>query len=235
MNDMRTADPYRDTSVIDARAPRFNQAFVATMAWFSVATGSWVPLLVAGSQLAIGLFFGRRYCLPCVFYFEVVQPRFGEGKIEDSRAPRFANIIGAVFLLSGALAGILGFPFLSLALGGVVGMLATLAVVTGLCVGCEMYKVGARLRGVTHKTLVRLDLADFAIAGSDGGGGDLVVEFEHPLCSDCQELGKRLEAKGTRVVRVDVSKRADLARKYGVAHVPLALRVREDGSVLGTV
>ncbi len=232
MNVMRTADPYRDLSVIDARAPRFNQAFVATMAWLSVATGSFVPLLVAGGQLAIGLFFGRRFCLPCVFYFEIVQPRFGEGKIEDSRAPRFANVVGAVFLLSGALAGILGFPFVSLALGGVVGLLATLAVVTGLCVGCEMYKIGARLRGVTHKTLVRLDLADFAVTGE---AGELVVEFEHPLCSDCQELGKRLEAKGTRVVHVDVSKRADLAKKYGVAHVPLALRVREDGSVLGTV
>lgn len=232
MNVMRTADPYADTSVIDARAPRFNQAFVASMAWLSVATGSFVPLLVAGGQLAIGLFFGRRYCLPCVFYFEVVQPRFGEGRIEDSRAPRFANIVGAVFLLSGALAGVLGFPFVSLALGGVVGLLATLAVVTGLCVGCEMYKLGARLRGVTHKTLVRLDLADFAVPAE---GGDLVVEFEHPLCSDCQELGKRLEAKGARVVHVDVSKRADLARKYGVAHVPLALRVRADGSVLGTV
>ena len=232
MNVMRTADPYRDLSVIDARAPRFNQAFVATMAWLSVATGSFVPLLVAGGQLAIGLFFGRRFCLPCVFYFEIVQPRFGEGKIEDSRAPRFANVVGAVFLLSGALAGILGFPFVSLALGGVVGLLATLAVVTGLCVGCEMYKIGARLRGVTHKTLVRLDLADFPITGE---AGELVVEFEHPLCSDCHELGKRLEAKGTRVVHVDVSKRADLAKKYGVAHVPLALRGREDGSVLGTV
>ena len=33
---MRTADPYRDTDVIDARAPRFNQAVIGLLALVAV-------------------------------------------------------------------------------------------------------------------------------------------------------------------------------------------------------
>jgi thioredoxin-like negative regulator of GroEL len=59
-----------------------------------------------------------------------------------------------------------------------------------------------------------------------------VVAFSHPLCSDCQELSRRLEGEGRAPVVVDVSRRPDLARKYGVAVVPLAVAVGPDGRVL---
>jgi hypothetical protein len=63
---VRTADPYGDLDVIDARAPRFNQATVGIGALVAVLTGSWPLLAVLAAQLGIGLRFGRRYCLPCV-------------------------------------------------------------------------------------------------------------------------------------------------------------------------
>src|SRR3982074_792023 len=94
----RQADPYRDSDVIDARAPRTNQAIVGTLSLLAVVTGWWPILGLLAGKLAIGLAFGRRYCLPCLLYFEVLQPRIGEGPIEDSRPPRFANAVGAVFL-----------------------------------------------------------------------------------------------------------------------------------------
>ena len=47
-------------------------------------------------QLLLGLTAGRWACLPCLAYFELVQPRFGEGPLEDSRPPRLANAIGTV-------------------------------------------------------------------------------------------------------------------------------------------
>ena len=75
----RTADPYRDLDVIDSRAPRFNQATVGLLALVAVLTGWWPILGLLAAQLAVGLTFGRRYCLPCLAYFELVQPRFGEG------------------------------------------------------------------------------------------------------------------------------------------------------------
>ncbi|MDQ3951352.1 MAG: DUF4395 domain-containing protein, partial [Actinomycetota bacterium] len=105
---LRTADPYRDLDVVDARAPRFNQGAVALATALSLVTGQpWIAGLM-GLQLAIGLTFGRRYCLPCVLYFEVVQPRFGEGPVEDARPPRFANVLGATFLIGASAAHLAG-------------------------------------------------------------------------------------------------------------------------------
>ena len=68
----RAADPYRDTSVIDARAPRFNQAVVGFVSVVAVTVGPWWLLALLAAQLAIGLTLGRRYCLPCLAYFELV-------------------------------------------------------------------------------------------------------------------------------------------------------------------
>ena len=95
----------------------------------------------------MGLLLGRRYCLPCVLYFEVIQPRFGEGPLEDSRPPRAANVVGLVVLSGAALAYALGSGTVGIALGLLVAALALLAAVTGFCTGCEAYKLGCLLRG----------------------------------------------------------------------------------------
>ena len=60
-----------------------------------------------------------------------------------------------------------------------------------------------------------------------------VVEFTHPLCTECIRLEGELREQGRRVLTVDVSKKPDLARKYGVAVVPVAVRVSADGTVVG--
>jgi len=143
----RTAHPYRDTAVIDARAPRFNQAVVGTVALVAVLTGWWPLLALLAAQLGIGLSLGRRYCLPCVVYFELVQPRIGEGPLEDSRPPRFANTIGFTVLSAASVSYLFGVPLLGAALGASVAGLALLAASTGFCLGCWIYKVIAPLRG----------------------------------------------------------------------------------------
>ncbi|MEB2313557.1 MAG: DUF4395 family protein [Sorangiineae bacterium] len=227
----RRADPWTDTSVIDARAPRFNQLVVASVSLVAAATGAWPLFGLLALQLVAGLLFGRKYCLPCRIYFELIQPRFGEGPLEDSRAPRFANIVGAVFLAAATLAYPAGFPRAGLALGLTVAALASLAVVTGLCVGCEAYRLIARLRGVKGGAMDRVDLAELGVSASR----ELVVLFTHPLCHECELVRPRLEADGHRVVAVDVSERPELAARYGVSIVPLAVEVRPDGVVLGVV
>jgi Domain of unknown function (DUF4395) len=143
----RAADPYRDTTVIDSRAPRFNQAVIGLLALVAVTIGPWWLLALLAAQLAIGLTIGRRYCLPCLAYFELVQPRFGEGPLEDARPPRFANLVGAVFLGAATVAFLAGWDGLGTALGALVAALALLASATGLCAGCEAYKLGYRLTG----------------------------------------------------------------------------------------
>ncbi|NUR76987.1 MAG: DUF4395 family protein [Thermoleophilia bacterium] len=143
----RRADPYRDLQVIDSRAPRTNQAVVGTVAVVALATGWWWLLAALALQLAIGLVAGRRYCLPCLLYFEVIQPRFGEGPLEDSRPPRAANVVGLVVLSAASAAYAAGWHLVGAALGLLVAGLALLAAVTGFCTGCEAYKLGCLLRG----------------------------------------------------------------------------------------
>lgn len=224
----RKADPYLDVDVIDERAPRFNQAVVASMCWIAVVTGAWWIAALMGLQLAVGLLFGRRYCLPCVFYFEVVQPLVGEGEIEDARPPRFANILGASFLGAASAAHVLGWSALGWTLIALVASLATLAVVTGFCMGCAFYRLGSRLRGIGSRSHDRLDLEDFRPARDS----QLVVQFTHPLCTDCRKLQRELESTGRDVEVIDVTRRSDLARKYGVSVVPQAFAVAPDGRVL---
>lgn len=224
----RTADPYGDLDVIDARAPRFNQATIGLLALVSFATGWWPLLGLLAAQLVVGLTLGRRWCLPCLAYFELVQPRVGEGPIEDSRPPRFANAIGVAVLGAASLAHAAGFSTLGWTLGLLVAALAIVAAATGLCAGCELYRFGARLRGVRSHRLDRIDLSDLGLSPN----GDVVVQFTHPLCSDCRALGLRLRDEGRRVVTVDVSRRPELARKYGVVLVPTAVAVNGKGAVV---
>jgi hypothetical protein len=143
----RLADPYRDLDVIDSRAPRFNQATIGAVSALAVTTGWWWLLAALGAQLVVGLTVGRRFCVPCLAYFELVQPRFGEGPLEDARPPRFANLVGAVFLLAAATAYVAGLDTLGGVLGGVVTALALLAAAIGFCTGCEAYKLGSFLLG----------------------------------------------------------------------------------------
>lgn len=141
------ADPYRNTDVIDAHAPRFNQTVIGSLAAVAVATGWWWLLAALAAQLIVGLTLGRRWCLPCLAYFELLQPLLGEGPLEDSRPPRFANMVGAAFLSAAALAYGLEAEVVGAVLGGLVAGLALLAAATGFCAGCEAYKLGYLLTG----------------------------------------------------------------------------------------
>ncbi len=224
---VRTADPYRDLAVIDSRAPRFNQGVVGVLSLAGVLTGWWWLFGVVAAQLALGLWRGRRWCLPCVAYFELVQPRVGEGPLEDSRPPRFANQVGATVTGAATIAGALGAPLLAAVLGGIVAALALLSAGTGFCTGCAIYRLGARLRGLRPGVVERLDLAELGVPAGRGA----VVQFTHPLCSDCHEVERRFRSAGETPVLVDVSRRPDLARRYRVHSVPFAVRVDAHGAV----
>jgi hypothetical protein len=225
----RTADPWRDTDVIDAWAPRFNQLVVGLVALAGAVFGWPLAWALMSAQLLIGLTLGRRFCVTCVAYFVLVQPRFGEGPLEDSRPPRLANAIGFAVLAVAALAWRLGAPALGTAFGALVAALALLAATSGFCAGCELYRLSARFRAISPRHHSHVEPADF---GSLNGHARTYVEFTHPLCYECREWQRRLEADPDPLVTVDVRERPDLARKYGVAVVPTVLAVSADGTVL---
>lgn len=145
----RRAHPYRDTTIIDERAPRTNQTVIGALAAVAVLVGPWWLLAILAAQLAIGLQFGRRFCLPCAFYFEVLQPIVGEGRLEDSRPPRFANMVGLAFLATASVLYLVGLDTAGAVLGLMVAALALLAATTGFCAGCSAYRIGYRLTGRT--------------------------------------------------------------------------------------
>jgi len=217
--------------VIDARAPRFNQAIIGGAALSAFLLGWWPLLALAALQLALTLTFGPRLCLACFLYFKLVRPRLGPGPVKDARPVRFANLVGLVFLSAASAAHLAGFPRLGWTLGLVVAGLALLAASTGLCVGCEMYRLLARLRGIGPRSVARIDLGEIGVSPQAG----LVVQFTHPRCSDCRTLEERLSAQGVPLALVDVTRHPDLARKYNISLVPLAFKVDTDGKVLARV
>lgn len=136
----RTVDPYRDTEVIDRDAPRTNQLVVGLVTLTALLLGQAWLVAVMFAQLVIGLTFGRRFCGPCVLYFELLQPRLGQGELEDSRPPRFAFKIAATFTGTATALFVLGLHPVGWVVTGVVSAVALFSAVSGFCVGCWLHR-----------------------------------------------------------------------------------------------
>jgi hypothetical protein len=134
---------------IDPRGPRFNQAVLA-VALLAGFLADWRPVVpIFAAVLFLGAAFGPRYGPFLRLYAEVIRPRLGPARfLEDPRPPRFAAAVGVLFLLGGSAAFLAGHPGIGWGLALVVAALAGLAASTGLCVGCEMWLLVARRRGV---------------------------------------------------------------------------------------
>ena len=134
---------------IDPRAPRFNQSVLAgALVLGFVFDQRWVAPVFA-AVLFLGAAFGSRYGPFLRLYAEVVKPRLPPPKeLEDPRPPRFAATVGVVFLGAATVAFAVGAVAVGWALALIVASLAALSAITGICVGCEIYLVVARRRGV---------------------------------------------------------------------------------------
>lgn len=161
---MAPADPSKTTGpvpggtlppdVVDVRGPRFGATLtMALLATAVVVQGpigagllSWVLL-----QFAVATLFGVR-ASPHARIFAVVRRRFDLGPppaTEPAGPPRFAQACGLAFAGAGAIALLAGATTLGWGLVVVVLALSALLSLTGLCVGCELYVLGQRLRANT--------------------------------------------------------------------------------------
>lgn len=134
---------------IDPRGPRFNQGVLSVLLlvgfllnWQAVA-----PLL--GAVLLLGWAWGPRAGLFLRLYADVIRPRLGPPThLEDPRGPRFASLVGVIFLSSASIAFLAGASVVGWVLALIVAALTGLAATTGICVGCEVWFLYARRRGV---------------------------------------------------------------------------------------
>jgi hypothetical protein len=132
--------------LIDARGPRYSAAITSFVLALALITES---SYVIGFQFAVFLsavFFGLRRSIYGFIYRNLIQPRLsGPVPSEDQRAPRFAQLIGALFAFVALLGGVTGNSavFLiatSFALGA-----AFLNAAFGFCLGCQIYLILVRL------------------------------------------------------------------------------------------
>ncbi|MCD9196666.1 DUF4395 domain-containing protein [Aeromicrobium wangtongii] len=81
-----------------------------------------------------------------VLYQRLVRPRIGPPvELEDSRPPRFAQVVGLVFTGVALVALLAGATTVALVATGFALVAALLNAVVGLCLGCELYLVLRRL------------------------------------------------------------------------------------------
>ncbi|GAA3443837.1 DUF4395 domain-containing protein [Planomonospora venezuelensis] len=124
----------------DPRALRFAAALTTVVLALVLVTGSAWLLAVQAAVFALSASGASPYGM--VFRVMVKSP---PGEPEDSRPPRFAQLVGLVF----ALAGLAGYAtqITPLALGATAAALfaAFLNAAFGFCLGCEMYPIIRRL------------------------------------------------------------------------------------------
>jgi hypothetical protein len=140
--------------LIDARGPRYSAAITTTVLALALITES---NYLIGFQFAVflsAIIFGLRRSIYGLIYRNLIQPRLSEPvPSENEAAPRFAQLIGALFAFVALLGGVTGNTgvFLlatSFALGA-----AFLNAAFGFCLGCQVYLRLVRVRARFSKKI----------------------------------------------------------------------------------
>jgi uncharacterized membrane protein len=81
-----------------------------------------------------------------IAYAQLVRPRIGPpAELEDSRPPRFAQVVGLVFTASALIAFLIGATMVGYIATAFALVAALLNAAIGLCLGCELYLAFRRL------------------------------------------------------------------------------------------
>ncbi|HYQ76782.1 DUF4395 domain-containing protein [Cellulomonas sp.] len=135
---------------IDPRGPRVGAALTAVLLVVVLllpGAAATAALAVVAALFAVGAARGAQGSVQGLLYRRLVRPRLAPpAELEDARPPRFAQLVGLVITGAGVLLAMLGVP-------GAVPVAAALALVAavlnaafGLCLGCELYLLGVRVR-----------------------------------------------------------------------------------------
>ncbi len=130
----------KSVPLIDARGPRYSAALTTIVLSAALITES---NLIIGFQFAVFLsavLFGLRRSVYGLLYRNLIQPRLsGPVPSEYESAPRFAQLIGALFALTAFIGGLAGNSTLFLIATGIALSAAFLNAAFGFCLGCQIY------------------------------------------------------------------------------------------------
>jgi hypothetical protein len=130
----------KSVPLIDARGPRYTAAFTTLVLSAALITES---NLIIGFQFAVFLsavLFGLRRSIYGFLYRNLIQPRLsGPVPSEYESAPRFAQLIGALFAFTALIGGLTGNSILFLIATGFALSAAFLNAAFGFCLGCQLY------------------------------------------------------------------------------------------------
>ena len=130
----------RPVRLIDARGPRYTAAITTLVLSAALVTES---NLIIGFQFAVFLsavLFGLRRSIYGFIYRNLIQPRLsGPVPSENEAAPRFAQLIGALFAVTALLGGVSGNSAVFLVATSFALVAAFLNAAFGFCLGCQFY------------------------------------------------------------------------------------------------
>ena len=133
--------------LIDARGPRYSAAITTTVLALALITES---NYLIGFQFAVFLsavIFGLRRSIYGFIYRNLIQPRLsGPVPSENEAAPRFAQLIGALFAFVALLGGVTGNTAVFLTATSFALVAAFLNAAFGFCLGCQMYLLLVRFK-----------------------------------------------------------------------------------------
>jgi len=132
---------------IDARGPRYSAAITTAVLALALITES---NYLIGFQFAVFLsavLFGLRRSIYGLVYRNLIQPRLsGPVPTENEAAPRFAQLIGALFAFVALLGGVTGNAAIFLTATSFALVAAFLNAAFGFCLGCQMHLLLVRIR-----------------------------------------------------------------------------------------
>ena len=137
----------KQTTVIDARGPRFSAAITTAVLATALATNNLWVVIAQAIVFAIGAFRGPQFTPYAAIFKSIVKPRLKSAVItEDVRPPQFAQSVGLLFALTAIAGSVLGISVIFTIAISFALAAAFLNAAFNYCLGCEMYVVLLRLR-----------------------------------------------------------------------------------------
>jgi hypothetical protein len=140
-------DSKKNTTIIDARGPRFGAVITTAVLATALATNNVWVIVAQAIVFAIGAIKGPQFTPYAFIYKTLVKPRLkGEAPAEDVRPPQFAQTVGLLFALTAVAGVLLGANVIFTVAIAFALAAAFLNAAFNFCLGCEIYLLLLRAR-----------------------------------------------------------------------------------------